>query len=75
MSELRYKSIGIVHSPFKRPKNVPIQPVTSKGIKGSVEFAREYVEGLKSLEGFSHISNLSLSLVKILFFVCKTMLG
>ena len=55
MNEVRYKPIGIVHSPFKKPQNVPIQSVASKGIKGSVELAREYVEGLKDLEGFSHI--------------------
>jgi len=55
MNEVRYKPIGIVHSPFRKPQNVPIQSVASKGIKGSVELAREYVEGLKDIEGFSHI--------------------
>lgn len=55
MNEVRYKLIGIVHSPFRKPQNVPIQSVASKGIKGSVEIAREYVEGLKDIEGFSHI--------------------
>jgi len=55
MKEVRYKPIGIVHSPFKKPQNVPIQSVASKGIKGSVEVAREYVKGLKDIEEFSHI--------------------
>ena len=55
MNEVRYKPIRIVHSPFKKPQNVPIQSVASKGIKGSVEVAREYVKGLKDIEGFSHI--------------------
>ena len=55
MIEVRYKPIGIVHSPFKKPQNVPIQSVASRGIKGSIELAPEYVEGLKDLEGFSHI--------------------
>jgi tRNA-Thr(GGU) m(6)t(6)A37 methyltransferase TsaA len=55
MSEVRYKPIGVVHSPFKKPQNVPIQAAISKGIKGTVEVARRYVEGLKDLEGFSHI--------------------
>jgi tRNA-Thr(GGU) m(6)t(6)A37 methyltransferase TsaA len=55
MSEVRYKPIGIVHSPFKKPQNVPIQAAAAKGIKGSVELDREYVKGLKDLEGFSHI--------------------
>ena len=55
MNEVRYEPIGVVHSPFKKPQNVPIQAVASKGIKGSVELAREYVEGLKDLDGFSHV--------------------
>ena len=55
MSEIRYTPIGVVHSPFKNPRNVPIQSIASKGIKGTVELARQYVAGLKDLEGFSHI--------------------
>ena len=55
MSEIRYKPIGVIHSPFKEPKGVPIQPAAAKGIKGIVEVFEEYAEGLKDLEGFSHI--------------------
>ena len=55
MNEVRYKPIGIVHSPYKKPQDVPIQSVVSKGAKGSVKLAREYAEGLKDIEGFSHI--------------------
>ena len=55
MNEVRYKPIGIVHSPFVKPQNIPIQSVASEDTKGSIEVAREYVEGLKDLEGFSHI--------------------
>ncbi|MCW4018642.1 MAG: tRNA (N6-threonylcarbamoyladenosine(37)-N6)-methyltransferase TrmO [Candidatus Bathyarchaeota archaeon] len=50
-----YKIIGVVHSSFKEPKNVPIQAVASKGTKGTVEVDSQYVAGLKDLEGFSHI--------------------
>jgi tRNA-Thr(GGU) m(6)t(6)A37 methyltransferase TsaA len=55
MNEIRYKPIGIIHSPLRKSQSVPIQSVASKGIEGSVEVAREYVEGLKDIEGFSHI--------------------
>ncbi len=55
MSEVRYKPIGVVYSPFKKPQNVPIQAAAAKGVKGRVELSREYVCGLKDLEGFSHI--------------------
>ena len=55
MSVLTYKSIGVVHSPFKEPKNVPIQAVASKGTTGTLEIYPEYVEGLQDLDGFSHL--------------------
>lgn len=55
MSEVRYKPIGVVHSPFKKPQNVPIQAASAQGVKGKVELFCEYVRGLKDLEGFSHI--------------------
>ena len=55
MSEVRYKPIGVVHSPFKAPQDVPIQSVAAEGIMGYVEVAREYVEGLRDVDGFSHL--------------------
>jgi tRNA-Thr(GGU) m(6)t(6)A37 methyltransferase TsaA len=55
MAEIKYKVIGIIHSPFKEPKGTPIQPSGAKGINGTVEIFPDYAEGLKDLEGFSHI--------------------
>ena len=55
MDEIKYKPIGIIHSPFKEPKGTPIQPAAAKGVNGLVEVFPEYSEGLKDLEGFSHI--------------------
>jgi tRNA-Thr(GGU) m(6)t(6)A37 methyltransferase TsaA len=55
MNEIKYKPIGIIHSPFKEPKGTPIQPAAAKGINGIVEIFPEYVEGLGDIEGFSHI--------------------
>ena len=55
MNEIKYKPIGVIHSPFKVPKGTPIQPVGAKGIDGTVEVFPEYTEGLKDIEGFSHI--------------------
>jgi tRNA (adenine37-N6)-methyltransferase len=54
-SEFTYKVIGVIHSPFKEPKNVPIQAAASKGTEGTIEIYPEYAEGLTDLEGFSHI--------------------
>lgn len=53
--EITYKSIEIVHSPFKKPKGTPIQPRAARGIEGTVEIFPEYEKGLKDIEGFSHI--------------------
>jgi len=55
MDVIKYKPIGIIHSPFKEPKGTPIQPTGAKHIDATVELFPEYVEGLKDLEGFSHI--------------------
>jgi tRNA-Thr(GGU) m(6)t(6)A37 methyltransferase TsaA len=55
VKDIKYKPIGMVHSPFKEPKGTPIQPAGAKGIRGTVEVFPEYAEGLKDIEGFSHI--------------------
>ena len=55
MNEIKYNPIGVIHSPFKEPKGTPIQPAAAKDIDGTVEVFPEYVEGLKDVEGFSHI--------------------
>jgi len=55
MNKIIYKPIGIIRTPFKKPLGTPIQPSAGKGIEGIVELFPEYTEGLKDLEGFSHI--------------------
>lgn len=55
MKEIKYKPIGIIHSPFKKPEGTPIQTSAAKGIAGTVEIFSEYAEGLKDIKGFSHI--------------------
>jgi tRNA-Thr(GGU) m(6)t(6)A37 methyltransferase TsaA len=52
---VRYRPIGVVHSPFKKPGEVPKHVEEIIGTKGSVEVAREYVDGLKDIEGLSYI--------------------
>lgn len=55
MKEIRYKQIGIIRSPFKYTKGMPIQPAGAEGIRGTVEIFSEYCTGLKDIGGFSHI--------------------
>jgi tRNA-Thr(GGU) m(6)t(6)A37 methyltransferase TsaA len=53
--EIRYRSIGVIHSPFKEIEGMPIQPSGAAGIGGRVEVFPAYAAGLKDLEGFSHV--------------------
>jgi tRNA (adenine37-N6)-methyltransferase len=55
MEEFTYKSIGIIRSPFESLDQMPIQPSGAKGVKGIVEVESKYENGLKDLDGFSHI--------------------
>ena len=51
--EIYYKPIGIIHSPFKKPKGIPIQLSAAKGVRGIVEVFPKYAAGLKDLEDFN----------------------
>ena len=55
MHEIRYRPVGVIHSPFKEPRGTPIQPSAARGIDGTVEVFPEYIEALEDLDGFSHI--------------------
>jgi tRNA-Thr(GGU) m(6)t(6)A37 methyltransferase TsaA len=55
MKKIEYKPIGIIRSPFKDIKGMPIQPTGAKGIRGRIVIEPEYIDGLKDIEGFSHI--------------------
>jgi tRNA-Thr(GGU) m(6)t(6)A37 methyltransferase TsaA len=52
---VQYRPIGVIHTPFKKIEGMPIQPSGAAGVRGTVEVYPEYVEGLKDLDGFSHI--------------------
>lgn len=55
MATICFSPIGIIRSPFKEVKGMPIQAAAAVGIAGKVEMAPELAGGLKDLEGFSHI--------------------
>ena len=46
--------IGIIHSPYKQIKDMPIQGKFKPGVKAWIELKQEYSAGLKDLDGFSH---------------------
>jgi tRNA-Thr(GGU) m(6)t(6)A37 methyltransferase TsaA len=49
------KPIGIIKTPFTKIENMPIQPKGAKDIEGKIIVDEIYKDGLKDLEGFSHI--------------------
>jgi tRNA-Thr(GGU) m(6)t(6)A37 methyltransferase TsaA len=51
---LELTHIGIIHSPYKNMGDVPHQGYKSEEIS-QIEVFRELEEGLKDIEGFSHI--------------------
>jgi tRNA-Thr(GGU) m(6)t(6)A37 methyltransferase TsaA len=53
--EIIYHPIGSIHSPFKDLKDMPIQPTGHASAPGIAEILPEFAEGLKDLEGFSHV--------------------
>jgi tRNA-Thr(GGU) m(6)t(6)A37 methyltransferase TsaA len=51
---LELKPIGIIHSPYKNTGAAPYQGYKSEEIS-QIEVFKEFEEGLKDIEGFSHI--------------------
>lgn len=54
-SEILFKPIGIIHSENTAEDQTPIQPVYAKECSAQVEVFPEFAEGLRDLDGFSHI--------------------
>ena len=59
-AKFEIEAIGVIHSPYKRKEDCPIQGPAAPEGKGRVELFPEYEEGLETIETFSHI---------ILFFI------
>jgi tRNA-Thr(GGU) m(6)t(6)A37 methyltransferase TsaA len=54
-NQIFFRQIGTIHSPFREPVGVPIQPSAAAGVKGKVILDPVFKEGLQDLEGFSHV--------------------
>ncbi len=52
---IEYSPIGTIHSPFAQPTDMPIQPTGALGVQGTIEVLEAFREGLKDLDGFSHL--------------------
>ncbi len=53
--DITFQAIGLIHSPFKDLEGMPIQSASKASGPGRVEIFSEYRDGLKDLDGFSHI--------------------
>ncbi len=52
---LAISPIGIIRSGHKQSSGAPIQPSGAKGVPGFVEVFPQFQEGLRGIEGFSHL--------------------
>jgi tRNA-Thr(GGU) m(6)t(6)A37 methyltransferase TsaA len=53
--EIIYRPIGIIRSEHTVAEKTPIQPIYADACEGRVEIFEDFVEGLRDIEGFSHI--------------------
>ncbi|HPC03981.1 MAG TPA: tRNA (N6-threonylcarbamoyladenosine(37)-N6)-methyltransferase TrmO [Syntrophales bacterium] len=49
------RPIGIIHSPFRDTDGMPIQTTGARGVPGTIAVDERYREGLRDLDGFSHL--------------------
>lgn len=56
MTEITIVPIGIIHTPWNEIGNMPIQPLAAQETRGFIELDASFVDGLKDLDGFSHIT-------------------
>jgi tRNA-Thr(GGU) m(6)t(6)A37 methyltransferase TsaA len=50
-----FTPIGVIHSGHRLADRTPVQPVYAHDCSGHVALLPQYLEGLRGLEGFSHI--------------------
>ncbi len=52
--DITMQPIGIIRSPYKEAKDIPIQGVFKDKTEAWIELKDRYADGLKDLDGFSH---------------------
>lgn len=55
MSKIEFTPIGVIHSPFDNTIGTPIQAIAAHNINGTIEIFAGYEDGLKDIDGFSHL--------------------
>jgi tRNA-Thr(GGU) m(6)t(6)A37 methyltransferase TsaA len=52
---IAFTPIGVIRTPFRDLEGMPVQPCAATAAEGRVIVEAAYVEGLRDLDGFSHI--------------------
>jgi len=55
MNTIHVKPVATIHSPFCHLADMPVQPKGAKEVYATIEFDKAYEDGLKDLDGFSHV--------------------
>jgi tRNA-Thr(GGU) m(6)t(6)A37 methyltransferase TsaA len=55
VTQVVYRPIGFVRSPFKDLAGMPLQSVAAGDVEGTIEIEPEFVGGLQDIAGFSHL--------------------
>ena len=53
--KIALQQIATIRSPFCNLENMPVQPKGAKDTFATIEFKKEFQDGLKDLDGFSHV--------------------
>jgi len=53
--QINLQQIATIKSPFCNLENMPVQPRGAKDTYATIEFKKEFQDGLKDLDGFSHV--------------------
>jgi tRNA-Thr(GGU) m(6)t(6)A37 methyltransferase TsaA len=55
MDKIEIEPIGIIRTPYRQPREMPIQGRFKDDVEGWIELTERYVPGLKDLDQFSHL--------------------
>jgi tRNA-Thr(GGU) m(6)t(6)A37 methyltransferase TsaA len=55
LGAVTFNPIGVIHTPFMEIRGMPLQAIAAADIRGTIELAPAYAEGLQDLEAFSHL--------------------
>jgi len=53
--QITFSPIGTIHTPFSSLEGMPIQPSGAKGVEGKILLKPEFEEGLRDIDGFTHL--------------------